>query len=86
MGEQLSEMYASLEQRVLDRTSELDERSRQLADAKQAKSRSLAAASHDLRQPMHALSLFVGQLQHRKPTDERCSADAADRARRGEPE
>ncbi|HYP70594.1 MAG TPA: ATP-binding protein, partial [Variovorax sp.] len=29
----------------------------------QAKSRFLAAASHDLRQPMHALSLFVGVLR-----------------------
>jgi signal transduction histidine kinase len=28
-----------------------------------AKSRFLAAASHDLRQPIHALTLFVGQLQ-----------------------
>ena len=66
MGERLSEMYASLERRVRDRTRELDERSRQLADANQAKSRFLAAASHDLRQPMHALSLFVGQLQDSK--------------------
>lgn len=71
MGEQLSEMYTSLERRVLDRTRELDERSRQLADANQAKSRFLAAASHDLRQPMHALSLFVGQLQDSKTSDER---------------
>jgi signal transduction histidine kinase/CheY-like chemotaxis protein len=30
--------------------------------ASQAKSRFLAAASHDLRQPVHALSLFVGAL------------------------
>lgn len=30
--------------------------------ANQAKSRFLAAASHDLRQPVHALSLFVGAL------------------------
>ena len=30
-----------------------------------AKSRFLAAASHDLRQPMHALGLFVGALQGR---------------------
>jgi two-component system, sensor histidine kinase len=30
-----------------------------------AKTRFLAAASHDLRQPMHALGLFVGALHHR---------------------
>lgn len=64
MGEQLSETYASLERRVHDRTRELDE-------ANQAKSRLLAAASHDLRQPMHALALFVGQLHDSKTADER---------------
>ena len=64
MGEQLREMYTSLEQRVNDRTRELNQ-------ANHAKSRLLAAASHDLRQPMHALSLFVGQLQDSKTADER---------------
>jgi signal transduction histidine kinase/CheY-like chemotaxis protein len=39
--------------------------------ANQAKSRLLAAASHDLRQPMHALSLFVDQLRgSRSPEDQ----------------
>ncbi|UVE18953.1 hybrid sensor histidine kinase/response regulator [Pseudomonas sp. LS44] len=38
-----------------------EERDRAQA-ADQAKSRFLAAASHDLRQPIHALSLFVGAL------------------------
>ncbi len=78
MGEQLREMYANLERRVHDRTQELNERnieiqrkSQQLDAANQAKSRLLAAASHDLRQPMHALSLFVGQLQDSKTADER---------------
>ena len=64
MGEQLREMYANLERRVNDRTRELNQ-------ANHAKSRLLAAASHDLRQPMHALSLFVGQLQDSKTTGER---------------
>ena len=41
MGEQLREMYASLERRVNDRTRELNQ-------ANHAKSRLLAAASHDL--------------------------------------
>jgi two-component system, sensor histidine kinase len=36
----------------------------QLAEASQHKSRFLAAASHDLRQPMHALGLFVAQLRN----------------------
>lgn len=39
-------------------------RQKELADeANLAKSRFLAAASHDLRQPVHALSLFVGALR-----------------------
>ena len=35
-----------------------------------SKSRFLAAASHDLRQPIHALSLFVGALSRREMDDE----------------
>jgi signal transduction histidine kinase/CheY-like chemotaxis protein len=42
------------------------DRQRQLAEEASAdKSRFLAAASHDLRQPLHALSLFFGSLQER---------------------
>jgi len=55
MAAQLQESYADLEKKVDDRT-------RQLELANRAKSRFLAAASHDLRQPMHALGLFVEQL------------------------
>jgi len=44
-----------LERKVVERTQELE-----LASA--AKSRFLAVASHDLRQPLHALGLFVAQL------------------------
>ena len=42
---------------------QLQDKNRQLAEASQHKSRFLAAASHDLRQPMHALGLFVAQLR-----------------------
>jgi signal transduction histidine kinase/CheY-like chemotaxis protein len=55
MASQLQDSYATLERRVEERTRELE-----LANL--AKSRFLAAASHDLRQPLHALNLFVGQL------------------------
>jgi signal transduction histidine kinase/CheY-like chemotaxis protein len=41
----------------------LHDKNSQLAEAGQNKSRFLAAASHDLRQPMHALGLFVAQLR-----------------------
>lgn len=43
--------------------------------ANQAKTRFLASASHDLRQPIHALSLFSGSLQLR-PMDPRTAAIA----------
>ncbi len=38
-------------------------------EANQAKSRFLAAASHDLRQPLHALSLFLGTLRQIEKSD-----------------
>jgi signal transduction histidine kinase/CheY-like chemotaxis protein len=56
MGAQLQESYADLERRIAERTRDLE-------TANQAKSRFLAAASHDLRQPIHALSLLAGQLR-----------------------
>ena len=45
------------------RNRELADRNREVERANLAKSRFLAAASHDLRQPLHALNLFVGQLR-----------------------
>jgi signal transduction histidine kinase/CheY-like chemotaxis protein len=54
-------------------TDELGRLYRQLEAANLAKSRFLAAASHDLRQPLHALNLFVAQL--------RTETDPVERAR-----
>jgi signal transduction histidine kinase/CheY-like chemotaxis protein len=56
MAERLEESYATLEAKIAERTA-------QLAAAGEAKTRFLAAASHDLRQPMHALALTVGELR-----------------------
>ena len=55
MAARLQEIYSTQETRIAERT-------RELASANEAKTRFLAAASHDLRQPIHALALFVGQL------------------------
>ena len=63
MAERLEESYATLEARIAERTE-------QLARANQAKTRFLAAASHDLRQPMHALALTVGELRETARTPE----------------
>ena len=43
----------------------LQARTRELGEANQTKSRFIAAASHDLRQPLHALGLFVDRLHGR---------------------
>jgi signal transduction histidine kinase/CheY-like chemotaxis protein len=64
MAARLQESYATLERKV-------EERTRQLELANLAKSRFLAAASHDLRQPLHALGLFVAQLHGRMRAGER---------------
>jgi two-component system, sensor histidine kinase len=42
---------------------DIQDKSRQLEIASKYKSHFLASASHDLRQPLHALNLFVAQLQ-----------------------
>lgn len=54
--ESLRRAQIELERKVAERTQKLE-----LANA--AKSRFLAMASHDLRQPLHALGLFVAQLR-----------------------
>jgi signal transduction histidine kinase/ActR/RegA family two-component response regulator len=55
MASRLQASYADLERKVAARTRELEE-------ANLAKTRFLAVASHDLRQPLHALGMFIGQL------------------------
>jgi signal transduction histidine kinase/CheY-like chemotaxis protein len=73
MAGQLQESYATLERKVEERTHQLE-----LANV--AKSRFIAAASHDLRQPLHALGLLAAQLRsatdpaERKKIIERISA------------
>ena len=58
----LAESRRLLESRIADATVELARKNRQLEVASQAKTRLLAAASHDLRQPLHALTLFSDGL------------------------
>lgn len=51
-------------------TAELRERTEEAEGANAAKSRFLAAASHDLRQPLHAMGLFVSRLGQMPQTSE----------------
>jgi signal transduction histidine kinase len=64
MAGELERSYATLERKV-------EQRTQALTDANQAKSRFVAAASHDLRQPLHALNLLVAQLRAERSPAER---------------
>lgn len=62
MAIQLAWGRDELEQRVADVTDALRLKKEEAESATLAKSRFLSAASHDLRQPVHALGLFVARL------------------------
>jgi signal transduction histidine kinase len=62
MAQRLQSGREELEQRVATATFALREKKEEAETATLAKSRFLAAASHDLRQPTHALGLFVARL------------------------
>lgn len=72
MADELQASYRGLESKVEARTAELSAaltevglRRDQAERANAAKTRFLAAASHDLRQPMHSIGLLVGVLHER---------------------
>jgi signal transduction histidine kinase len=62
MAERLEQGRDELERRVALATLELRGKKEEAETATLAKSRFLAAASHDLRQPTHALGMFVARL------------------------
>jgi signal transduction histidine kinase/ActR/RegA family two-component response regulator len=62
MAERLEQGRDELEQRITIATGALREKKEEAETATLAKSRFLAAASHDLRQPTHALGMFVARL------------------------
>ena len=63
MSESLRSYQQDMEAKVHAVTAELEHRKKEAEQANLAKSRFLAAASHDLRQPMHAISLYVESLK-----------------------
>ena len=62
LSEDLKDVAESLEIRVQERTADLEEARHQAEHTAQEKSTFLATASHDLRQPIHALSIFNQSL------------------------
>lgn len=84
MAERLEYAHREMTQKIDEATAELRRRTDEAERADVAKSRFLAAASHDLRQPMHALGLFIAELAdhphppetHRLVRQIQASADA----------
>jgi two-component system, sensor histidine kinase len=70
MAERLERGRDELEQRVTEVTQELREKKEEAEQATLSKSQFLSAASHDLRQPTHALGMFVARLAQLPHSDE----------------
>ncbi|MBI3481145.1 MAG: response regulator [Nitrosomonadales bacterium] len=70
MSLQLQNERNTLQMRIEEATEQLRRKKEQAEDASQDKSRFLAAASHDLRQPMQALVLFISLLRDKVDTSE----------------
>lgn len=68
--EALRNANEGLERRVATRTAELEAARARAEDANIDKTRFIAAASHDLLQPLHAARLFVAALAERHVADE----------------
>lgn len=79
----LEEANEQLEARVADRTERLEEARLTAEAAVASKTRFLAAASHDLLQPLHAARLFIAALRETtdtSPEQSRILAENADRS------
>jgi len=68
-AQKLSDLNEILEQRVMERTLELEDALSAAERANASKSRFVAAASHDLLQPLSAAKLFLSSLADRLPDD-----------------
>jgi PAS domain S-box-containing protein len=66
----LRNINESLERRVTQRTAELETARARAEEANIGKTRFIAAASHDLLQPLHAVRLFAAALAERHRGDE----------------
>jgi signal transduction histidine kinase/CheY-like chemotaxis protein len=67
---QLRQSKETLEQRVIERTAELEASRAEAEAANLGKTRFIAAASHDLLQPLHAARLFTAAMIDRAPDND----------------
>ncbi|HZW23979.1 MAG TPA: ATP-binding protein [Gallionella sp.] len=70
MAVQLKDERAILEDRIEEATQALRAKKEEAERASHDKSHFLAVASHDLRQPLHALGLYIAELQRKAVGDE----------------
>ena len=63
----LRELNATLEQRVADRTAELQAANTQLTELDRLKDEFISRISHELRTPLVNIKLYLGLLDHGKP-------------------
>ncbi|MEW5893591.1 MAG: hybrid sensor histidine kinase/response regulator [Pseudomonadota bacterium] len=70
MAVSLEQHQRLLQQRVREATADLERKKQEAEQANLAKSRFLASVSHDLRQPMHALGLFIELLNQQLADDQ----------------
>lgn len=81
MAQQLEQSRRQLEYRVRQATQAVRDQRDAAERANQAKTRFLAAASHDLRQPMHAISMILAVLrQQQEPAARMALHDRAEAA------
>ena len=70
MANSLETHQSELEQKIRAATTDLEAKKSEAEQSNRAKSNFLASASHDLRQPMHAIGLFSSTLKQRVTTPE----------------
>ncbi|MCE6982604.1 hybrid sensor histidine kinase/response regulator, partial [Pseudomonas frederiksbergensis] len=82
--ERLQQLNDQLEQRVAERTNELIEARDAAQAANRSKDKYLAAASHDMLQPLNAARLLISTLRERPlPTSEQQLVERAHQALEG---